>query len=301
MRRLLYYPGCTLKTSTTNFEASALASAKALGLELVELPRWNCCGAVYSLATDDLMRHTAPLRVLIRAQEAYKEGLADEPRLVTLCAMCYNTLKRENSSVREDPERLRKLNEFMDREKDYEGGVEVVHLLDVLRGLGMEKISGHVVRPLEGLKVAPYYGCLLLRPRGVGVDDPDRPTVMEGVLEALGAEVVDIPYKGRCCGAYHSFLREDVVAELCHRILKQAADMGADVVALSCPLCEYNLGRQELIERRYRDFRRIPVVYFTQLMALAFGLDEHCGFEENRVDPRPLLSEKKLYRRGGGE
>lgn len=294
--RFPYYPGCTLKSSAVNFEKTALASAKALGVELVELPRWNCCGAVYSLTSDDLIHHTAPLRVLIRCQEAYKGGLVDEPRLVTLCAMCYNTLRRENTAVREDSERLRKLNEFMDKEENYECGVEVVHFLTILRNLGLRKISECVRQPLDGLRVAPYYGCLLLRPREVSVDDPENPTIMEDILEALGAEVVDIPYKAKCCGAYHGLVGDEVVAELSYRILRQASERGADVVALACPLCEFNLGRQEVVRRRYRNFKPIPVVYFTQLMALAFGLPmKECGFEMNRIDPRPVL-EKKLYR-----
>ena len=292
-----YYPGCTLKTTAKNFEASALASAGALGIELVELPRWNCCGTVHSLAKDDLMHYLAPIRNLIRVEEMKEERLVEEKRVVTLCAMCYNTLKRANAVVREDAEKMEKVREIMEKETPYGGKAEVVHLLEVLRDLGWSKVADRVERPLEGLRVVPYYGCLLLRPRGFGIDDVDNPQVMEQLMKALGAEVIDIPFKTRCCGTYHTVHMKEVAAELAHRILDQAVEAGADMVVLSCPLCEYNLaGRQDVIRRLFRDFDSMPVVYFTQLMALAFGLDKATGFEQNDPDPRPVLRERGLLR-----
>jgi len=295
--RLPYYPGCTLKTTAKNFEDSALASAGALGVHLVELPRWNCCGTVHALAKDDVMHYLAPIRNLIRVEEMAGEGVVDEGRVVTLCAMCYNTLKRANAVVREDSEKMQKVRDIMERETPYGGEAKVVHLLEVLRDLGWSRIADRVERPLEGLRVAPYYGCLLLRPRGFGIDDVDNPLVMERLVEALGAEVIDIPFKSKCCGAYQTVQMKEVAAELSHRILDQAVDAGADMVALSCPLCEYNLGpRQGEVKKLFRDFGSIPVVYFTQLMALAFGLEEATGFEQNIPDPRPSLREKGLLR-----
>ena len=140
--KIPYYPGCTLKTQAKNFEISALASAKVLGIELVELPRWNCCGTVFSLTSDDLIHHVAPIRNLIRVEEMNKEGIMkDEYRLVTLCSMCYNTLKRANLRIKENPEELKKINAFMHLEEDYQGKVKVVHFLEILKEIGFEKIK----------------------------------------------------------------------------------------------------------------------------------------------------------------
>ncbi len=270
--KLPYYPGCTLKTTAKNFDVSTVEAAGALGIELVELPKWNCCGTVHALAKDDVMHYLAPIRNLVRVEEMNAGGLVNDRRVVTQCAMCYNTLKRANQAAKGDPEKMEKIIDIMEKEPDYEGSVEVVHLLEVLRKVGWEKVSERVEKPLKGLKVAPYYGCLLLRPRGFGIDDPDNPSVMEDLLRALGAEVVDTPYKAKCCGAYHTVQMKEVAAELSHRILSQAEGAGADVVATSCPLCEYNLGdRQKEIKKIFREFENIPVVYYTQLMALAFG------------------------------
>jgi len=295
--RLAYYPGCTLKTTAKNFESSALASAKALGIELIELPRWNCCGTVHALAKDDVMHYIAPIRNLVRVEEMKDQGLVDDKRLVTLCEMCFNTLKRANTGVGEDAERMRKVRDIMaDKDPQYGGGVEVVHYLEVVRDLGWDKVRERVERPLKGLRVAPYYGCLLLRPKGVGIDDVNAPSVLEGLVGSLGAEAVDIPFKSKCCGSYHTVQMKRVVSELSHRILEQAVDGGADLVTLACPLCEYNLGsRQAEVKKMFRGFGSIPVVYFTQLMALAFGLPaEVIGLDENEPDPMPLLREKGL-------
>ena len=294
--KLAYYPGCTLKTNAENFEVSTLAAAKALGIELVELRRWNCCGTVHALAKDDVMHYLAPIRNLIRVEEMEAEGIVEEKKVATQCVMCWNTLKRANAAANEDPEKMEKIRGFMEKEPEYSGGVEVLHLLEVLRARGWEKVSEKVVKPLEGLKAAPYYGCLLLRPRELALDDPDAPRIMEDLLEALGAETVDLPYKSKCCGAYHTVHMKEVTAELSHKILAQALEAGADLLVTACPLCEFNLGkRQEEVRRLHPEFGSIPVVYYTQLMALAFGLEEEAtDFEENDPDPRPILAERGL-------
>ncbi len=295
--RLPYYPGCTLKTTAKNFDTSTVASAGALGITLVELPRWNCCGTVHALASDDVMHYLAPIRNLIRVEDMSGEDLVDETKVVTVCAMCYNTLKRANAVVNEDSEKMQKVRDNMEKENPYGGEVEVVHLLEVIRDLGWSKVADRVERPLEGLRVAPYYGCLLLRPRGFGIDDVDNPQVLERLIDALGAEVVDIPFKTKCCGAYQTVQMVEVVAELSHRILDQAVRAGADMVVTACPLCEYNLGpRQEEVKKLFRDFDSIPVVYFTQLMALAFGMEDAAGFEQNTPNPRLVLEKKGLLK-----
>lgn len=297
MTRYTYYPGCTLKTTAKNFEDSTIASAKELGIELVEPDRWNCCGTVHALASDDVMHHLAPIRNMIRVEELKQSGKVDNKHMVTLCAMCYNTLKRANQIFNSDSDKKKKIHDIMYKEDlKYSGNVEIVHLLEVLQNLGWEKVKSNVKKPLKGLKVAPYYGCLLLRPRGIGIDDTDNPKILEEFLEALGAEVVDFSHKQKCCGSYHTVHMKEAVADLSYNILKQAEDAGANILVTACPLCEYNLGpRQTQIKKQYPVFNSIPVVYFTQLMALAFGLDEEATeFEANQPNPTPLLIEMGL-------
>ncbi len=285
--RLSYYPGCTLKTTAKNFESSAIASFENLGIELKELKRWTCCGTVYSLASDDLIHHLAPIRNLIRVKE---EG---ENRVVTFCSMCYNTLKRSNIRIRNSEEDRDKINDFMDREEiNYQGDVEVLHSLEVLRDeIGFDKIKEKVKRPLEGLKVAPYYGCMLLRPEEAGIDDLENPCILENFIETLGAEPIDFPYKNECCGSYQTVNAVDIVVDKAYSILKYAKDMGADVVITSCPLCEFNLdARQREVKARYPDFEEIPVLYFTQMLAIALGLDpEVCRFDLNYISPEGVF------------
>jgi heterodisulfide reductase subunit B len=299
--KIPYYPGCSLKTTARNLEVSALASAKALGIEMVEIPRWNCCGTVFSLTSDDLMHHVAPVRNLIRVQEMNRQGIVDnERRLLTLCSMCFNTMKGSALRVADNSDDLDKINNFMDREEDYEGNVEVVHLLEILREMGFDKVGEAVTNPLGDLKIAPYYGCMLLRPKEIGIDDPEDPTIGADLFRVLGAEIVDNPYKKVCCGAYHTVADKNLVIDLAYSILSQADKAGAEAITTSCPLCAFNLdARQKEIAEKYPEFKTMPVFYFTQLMALAFGLGEDkCMFEGNYVDPRPLLRAKALLKEG---
>ena len=295
--KIPYYPGCTLKTEAKNFEISAMESAKTLDIELVELPRWNCCGVVTSLTSDDLIHHVAPIRNLVRVQEMNEKGIVEnENRLLTLCSMCYHNLKRSNLLVKENPEHLKTINNFMDLEKDYDGNVKVVHFLELMRDIGSEKVAEKVINPLENLKVAPYYGCMMLRPKEIGIDDPEDPTIAKELLMALGAETICHDYRNVCCGSYLTVQDKYIVAEIGYNILTHAQKEGAEAITTCCPLCAFNLDnrQKEVIEKR-PDFRAIPVFYFTQLMALAFGLDEKCcRFDLNYVDPRPLLKEKNL-------
>jgi len=290
--KISYFPGCTLKTMAKNFEDSALASLSSLDIEMKEFKRWNCCGTVYSLTSDDLIHQVAPIRNLIRVKEQ------KDTRVVTLCSMCYNTLKRANKLVKEDSEKLDKLNNLMDREDvKYNGEVEVLHLLEILKNeVGFSQIAKKIKIPLKGLKVAPYYGCLLLRPPEVGIDDPERPTILKDFLGSVGAEAIDYPYETECCASYHTVVNVDLVVERAYDILNSAINRGAEVIVLSCPLCGFNLdNRQKEIKEKFSDFKGIPIFYFTQLLALSLGLDEKvCRFELNFVDPRPLLRSKHL-------
>lgn len=297
LMKIPYYPGCSLRTTGRNLDVSAVAAAKVLDIDLVELPRWNCCGTVFSLTEDDLMHHVASIRNLVRVQEMNSQGLVDdEYRLVTLCSMCFNTMKSANLRVKTHPDDLTKINSFMNLEPDYEGKVEVLHLLEILRDMGFDKVAERVTNPLKGLVLAPYYGCMLLKPREIGIDDPEDPTITGDLFRALGADVVQNPYKQLCCGAYHTVADKEVVVDLAYSILTHAQEVGGEAISTSCPLCAFNLdNRQKEVSQMYPEFREMPVFYFTQLMALAFGLgEEACMFEANYVDPRPLLESKNL-------
>ncbi|HEU68526.1 MAG TPA: heterodisulfide reductase, subunit B [Candidatus Acetothermia bacterium] len=263
MKKLAYFPGCAMKDQARPDEEGALHALALLGYEITEIPRWNCCGTVYSLAQDDLMRHVGPVRNLLRVQ-----GMG-EKRVLTLCAMCYGTLARSAQFVQE-PERLARITAFLDTEEDFRGGIEVVHLLTLLRDeVGYDKLATQVKRTMGELKVATYYGCVLLRPREFAVDDPDRPEVMERVIEALGGTPIAFPERTECCGAYLTVGRKDIVEERVGRILRSAWAGGAEVVVTTCPLCQFNLA-----ERRPREAPPLPVLYLGQVLGWAFGADE---------------------------
>lgn len=286
-----YYPGCTLKAKAKNLEDSAIHSMKALGVEMVELERWNCCGAVYNLADDDLVHFLAPVRDLIRAKD---QGFT---KLATLCSMCYNTLARANLLMRDEEEKRDALNNFMDEETDYRGEVEVVHLLSFLRDeIGWDKLEEAVKNPLTDLKVAPYYGCTLTRPRAVSIDQGITHEVFEDFCRALGATVVDFPEAETCCGSYNIVSHPEAAINTAAGILADAAKHEADAIAMSCPLCEYNMGRRQEEVFKDRDGAKpMPVIYFTQMLAVALGLDpEVVGFDRNTAATRDFLEQRNL-------
>ena len=289
--KISYYPGCTLKSTAKNFEISAIAVARELGIEFVELSRWTCCGTVYSMTSDDIMHQLAPIRNLTRVKE---DGF---DRVVTLCSMCFNTLKRANILVQRDKEKLDKMNDFMYLENiEYDGGVEVVHFLEILRDeIGWGEIKKHVKNPLNGLVFAPYYGCLLVRPPEVAIDNVEMPYVLDNLFESLGAKSIDYPYSTECCGSYNTVSNPDIVLDKTYSMINLAREQGADAIVLSCPLCDFNLeARQKQVAEKYPDFHPMPVLYFTQLMAVAFGLDEDTyGFEYNTISPEEIFKKAR--------
>jgi heterodisulfide reductase subunit B len=277
MKEIIYYPGCTLKNTAKNFEDSAIACAEALGYKLHELEDWYCCGTVFSLTSDDLMHHIAPVRNFLKVQEA------GEDRFTTLCSMCYNTLKRSSKRINEIEDDREKINSFMyEEDNDYEGKVNIIHFLELLRDeIGFETIMENVKKPLKNLNFAPYYGCMLLRPLEAAIDDPDSPKVLEELIKVLGANSVYFPFKNECCGAYETVSEVDFVVERARNIIGNAIRNGADALVVSCPLCAFNLdNRQKNVAIKYPDFEGIPVFYFTQILALALDLNPKvCHFD----------------------
>lgn len=265
--RYSYYPGCTLKTTATALEESALKAAGALGIELVEQDEWQCCGAVFPLSTDEIASFLSSVRSLSAAFEA-------KEKLVTLCAACHHVIKRTNHLLQTREDVRQKVNDYLKLENYYAGQGEVIHYLELLRDeLGFDQLMEKVKNPLEGRKIAAYYGCLLLRPAKVmAFDNAENPRIMEDFITALGATPVDYPYRTECCGVYLSLSNENVVSGMVKKIVGSALRHGAEAIINACPLCHYNL--LEFQDKSPQGEPALPVYYFTQLLEEALGLKE---------------------------
>lgn len=301
MSKVAYYPGCALNQRSSHLDRSARDASAELGFQLDELETWTCCGAVPPVSKERIMNLIAPSRILKDVRDSGRD------MLVTICDFCYNTLKRVNYSIRNDEILRKRINAFLADDtptrtylekdpspwRDYNGEVRVIHLMEYLRDeLGYGEITKRLKRSLRGLKIAPYYGCVMLRPfEEIRLDNPENPSIIEDFIVALQAEPVRYPYRTECCGSYLSVSSPDASTRLCYRILTSAEQNQADAIVVSCPLCFYNLdSRQEAIAEAYPDFKPIPVFYFTQLLSLAMGVDtDRQGFEKHFVDVSPVL------------
>ena len=260
-----YYPGCTLRTKAKLLDKYARASASVLGAELEEIKDWQCCGGVFTTSTDEIATKLSSVRALVSARDLGQ-------KLVTVCSACHNVIKQTNYQFNNDSDFAFRANNYMKLDTPYEGDAEVIHYLELLRDeIGFDKIKEKVVNSLEGKKIAPYYGCLLLRPGKVmQLDDSENPTVMEKLIEALGGEAVVSPYRNECCGGYIALEDADSAKKKSLSITENAKKMGADMIITACPLCKYNLEKHD---------SEIPVVYFTELLAEALGVKEACDNE----------------------
>ena len=281
-----YYPGCTIGTTAVEFGLSTDAVCEALGVELVELEDWNCCGASSAHSLDHELALRLPARNVALAQ---KEGLD----IVAPCPACYQHVLQADRTLREDLQWRHEMEALLGF--TYTGQPRIRHLLEVLTEPEvLEAVRRRVTRPLKGLRVASYYGCVLVRPpEFTGWDDPEHPTRMDRLMAALGAEPVEWSYKVDCCGASLSLSRSEVVVALSTRLAREAQEAGADVIACACGMCQINLDTRQNLEEK------IPVLYFTELMGLAFGLP---GVEKwwgkHMVNPRPVLQRVGLEKGG---
>ena len=256
-----FYPGCTLRTKAKDLDAYARASAKALGFELEEIENWQCCGGVYPLGSDEIATKLSSVRALNEAKEKGQD-------LVTLCSACHHVIKRVNDDMRNVEDIRTRANNYMQLDEPYAGETNVLHYLEVLRDrVGFDELKKKVVNPLKGRKIGAYYGCLLLRPSTVlAFDDPENPQIIEDFIRAIGAEPVVYPYRNECCGGYISLKEKEMSGRMSCNIVDSAAGAGAEMLITACPLCMYNLNKS--------GSGKIPVYYFTELLAEALGVKE---------------------------
>ncbi|UCD86149.1 MAG: CoB--CoM heterodisulfide reductase iron-sulfur subunit B family protein [Deltaproteobacteria bacterium] len=276
--RFGYYPGCSLESSAVEFDLSLRKVAPLLGIELVELPDWNCCGASAAHSINHLLSLALPARNLAIAEG---ENLLE---LMPPCSACYSNLAKANYELLGSPGVLRQINQLI--EMNYQGRVRVLSILELLNSIGIEKIVSVVKNNLDGKKVACYYGCLMLRPPKVtGRLDFEQPRGMDEVVRALGGEPVSWGFKTECCGAGFSMSKTEVVLKLCHDILNNARANGAELIALACPMCMSNLDmRQNAILKRYGVKESLPILYITELMGLALGFPpEELGLNRHYI------------------
>ena len=280
-----FFPGCSLESTGWDFDRSTRAICRALGIELQEIPEWVCCGSTPAHTTNATLSVALPVMNLQKAQAM---GLP----VLTACASCYSRLRTANHTVQNDPEERSRAERVTG--KPYDGGVKVRHLLDVLiNDLGVDALRARVRRPLKGMKVASYYGCLLTRPPEiVAFENAEHPDSMDRLLTAIGAEPVEWPFKTECCGASLAITRSEIVNRLSHRLLAMARQAGADCLAVACPLCESNLDlRQADAGKAHGSIPETPVLYITQLLGLALGLSNaDVGLEALTVSAGPLLA-----------
>ena len=256
-----YFPGCTLKTKAKELDIWARKCAEVLGITLEEPADWQCCGGVFSTATDEIASKLAAIRALKAARDA-------EQPLVTVCSACHNVIKQANHAMQTNADFAARVNNYMADETPYAGETQVLHYLELLRDVvGFDTIAQKVVKPLTGKKIAPYYGCLLLRPaKTMQMDDPENPSIMEDFLRALGAEPVYYAARNECCGGYLSLEDKAAAAKQSGRVLDSAKANGAEAMVTACPLCRYNLIKN--------GNGAMPVVYITELLAEALGVKE---------------------------
>jgi len=273
-----YYPGCSSEGSGAEYARAS---------EAVEIDDWVCCGASPAHATSHLLSIALPA---ISCASAEKQSLD----IMTCCACCHSRLKQVNQQVKDDPELRAEISEII--EEEYNGSLNVLHITEVLaRKVGLETIKARVRKPLKGLKVACYYGCLMSRmPEALLGDKPEYPMLLDNLMEALGAEPLDWPFKTECCGAALTLSQTKTVIRLSADVLQMAKQNGADVLCVACPLCQANLDMfqgeaEKLLSERFS----IPVIYFVQLMGLAMDLDlKRMCMDRLIVDPMPILAQK---------
>jgi heterodisulfide reductase subunit B len=280
-KAVAYYPGCSLESTAAEFDRSSRAVCEALEMNLIEPHGWVCCGSSPAHKADPEYALRLPMENLnLFEQSGFTE--------VTMpCAACFNRHKAAQYEIRHHPEQKATLDQMLGY--TYQDNVRVSTLIEAIYNhVGPERVSQKVKKPLIGLNVVTYYGCLLTRPpQATEVEHPENPTDMDELVSATGAEVKDWSYKTSCCGAAHSLSRPDIVLKLSRNLIEQARLAGAEAMIVACPLCHMNLDARQM---QMNLDTPVPIIYITQLLAVALGLpDKAAALHKNLVDPRPLL------------
>jgi len=286
MKYYSYYPGCAVEATASALGLSVPHVAKELDIDLIELEDWNCCGSSPYSSVDKLEATCMAVRNLALAE---KRGFD----LVTPCSSCYITLNRADAHLKEYPALKDQVDQALAAGNlDYHGGVRVRHIAEVLyNDITPEVIGAKVTKSLNGLKVAPYYGCQLVRP-GFGFDDPESPHSLDELVASLGADVVSWPLKTRCCGGSLIMSEEDLALELSNKLLHSVQENGAQCIVTDCPLCQINLDAyQSRVNRKFKTHYHLPVLFLTQLIGVALGIKpDALGLQRNIVSPMRVLA-----------
>ncbi len=287
--KIAYYPGCSLESTGIEYHLSNKLVAKKLGVELWEIPNWNCCGASPAHQSDLFLPNALNARNLAIAEE---EGLD----VLAPCAACYNRMLAAVEAVNTDEDMREKINEAIGR--NYRGTNTAINMVQFLHDIiGIEKITAQIQKKLSGLKVACYYGCLLVKPPALTkFDNPENPQSMDRIVDALGAETIVWPYKTECCGGGLAISKTEVILKLTNEIFSMAVASGADCLVTACPMCQLNLElRQKATEKEYNVKYNMPVFEITELVGLSFGFSpKELGINKHFVNNDAFLKEKKL-------
>lgn len=278
-----FYPGCSMESSAVPYAKSLTAVSNALGLELQEIPDWNCCGAtIASGVIGDFAQQVMTARNLALA-EKMKQDIA------VACSSCFLNLGVTNNRIRNDQDFADKVNQALAvGGLHYSGSLNVRQVIEIMvNDIGFDKIRETVNKPLKGLKVAGYVGCQTVRALPWEFDKPENPQLMDQLIESLGAQAVDFPLKTTCCGSSQSIPSPDIVLTQIKKILDSATQGGAELIVTPCPLCQLNLeAYQEQVNQKFGTQFKIPILFFTQLMGVAFGLPaKSLGFEYMIIPP----------------
>jgi heterodisulfide reductase subunit B len=280
--KVSYYPGCSLHGTAKEYDQSVRAVSRALGIELKEVDDWSCCGATSAHSTNFKLSIALPARNLIAAEKNALDVMVP-------CAACFNRFKTAEHHLKADKALKSEVEEIVGGK--YHGGIAIRNPIDIIfKDIGLDALEGKVTKPLAGLKPVSYYGCLLLRPPEIcGFDDYENPVILDKILSTLGADTRPWSYKTDCCGGSLTISRTDIVSKMVSKIMSMAREAGANCVVTACPVCMANL------DMRASDNVRLPVFYFTELVALALGLQgPDTWFKLHNVDPRPLMKSLAL-------
>jgi heterodisulfide reductase subunit B len=271
VQTLLYYPGCSIKRDFIVVERTSKAVLEALGYKLVEINNWYCCGGFPGVTQSEHSKYVSSLRTLTMAQMQARELGTDT--VVTLCPFCYNTLKQGEQLRSIKPDLYTRVASYLrDEFTPYQGGLRVVHFVELLYSK-LSDLAKLAEGRLKGIKVAPYYGCMLLRPKSIALDNPDNPEIIERILRPLGAEPVKYPYRTYCCGSFHTLGEPEIVKRNTSKIASSITSSGASITVTPCPLCLYNL----------RVNTNLRVLHLSEIVAYALNLRDFLDEESFKI------------------